>query len=62
LLWLTDGDLKSVEAFSKFGGTKSEGKTITLTQCDKWMKQAKVTDSKKIATKDTCRYNYFIAC
>lgn len=28
--------------FSKFGDTKSDGKHITLSQSDKWMKQAKV--------------------
>ena len=28
--------------FSKFGDTKSDGKQITLSQSDKWMKQAKV--------------------
>lgn len=39
--------------FSKFGDTKSDGKTITLTQCDKWMKQAKIIDGKKITTTDT---------
>uniref|UniRef100_A0A1B6C674 TPPP family protein n=1 Tax=Clastoptera arizonana TaxID=38151 RepID=A0A1B6C674_9HEMI len=40
-------------AFSKFGDTKSDGKTITLTQSDKWMKQAGVIDGKKITTTDT---------
>lgn len=40
-------------AFSKFGDTKSTGATITLTQSDKWMKQAKVIDGKKISTIDT---------
>ena len=30
------------KAFSKFGDTKSDGKHITLSQSDKWMKQAKV--------------------
>ncbi|XP_057330320.1 tubulin polymerization-promoting protein homolog [Microplitis mediator] len=38
--------------FSKFGDTKSDGKTITLSQSDKWMKQAKIFD-KKITTTDT---------
>ncbi|KAG8299227.1 Tubulin polymerization-promoting protein member 3 [Homalodisca vitripennis] len=38
--------------FSKFGDTKSDGKMITLSQSDKWMKQAKVID-KKITTTDT---------
>ncbi|XP_071454361.1 tubulin polymerization-promoting protein homolog [Hetaerina americana] len=40
-------------AFSKFGDTKSNGTTISLTQSDKWMKQAKVIDGKKITTTDT---------
>lgn len=30
------------KAFSKFGDVKSDGKFITLSQSDKWMKQAKV--------------------
>lgn len=38
--------------FSKFGDTKSDGKTITLTQIDKWMKQANVID-KNLTTTDT---------
>lgn len=42
----------SFKAFSKFGDTKSDGKYITLSQSDKWMKQAKVFD-KKITTTDT---------
>ncbi|EDW95422.1 tubulin polymerization-promoting protein homolog isoform X1 [Drosophila yakuba] len=40
------------KAFSKFGDSKSDGKLITLSQSDKWMKQAKVID-KKITTTDT---------
>uniref|UniRef100_A0A1B6C8Q2 Tubulin polymerization-promoting protein homolog n=1 Tax=Clastoptera arizonana TaxID=38151 RepID=A0A1B6C8Q2_9HEMI len=44
------------KAFSKFGDTKSDGKTITLSQSDKWMKQAKVIDGKKITTTDTGIY------
>lgn len=39
--------------FAKFGDTKADGKTITLTQSDKWMKQAKIIDGKKITTTDT---------
>lgn len=47
------GDFKETfKAFSKFGDTKSDGKQITLSQSDKWMKQAKVID-KKITTTDT---------
>lgn len=40
------------KAFSKFGDTKSDGRQITLSQSDKWMKQAKVFD-KQITTTDT---------
>lgn len=38
--------------FSKFGDVKSDGKMITLSQSDKWMKQAGVFD-KKITTTDS---------
>ncbi|CAG2059856.1 unnamed protein product [Timema podura] len=40
-------------AFSKFGDTKSDGHSITLSQSDKWMKQAKVIDGKNLTTTDT---------
>lgn len=40
------------KAFSKFGDLKSDGKFLTLSQSDKWMKQAHVID-KKITTTDT---------
>ncbi|XP_067000905.2 tubulin polymerization-promoting protein homolog isoform X2 [Anabrus simplex] len=43
-------------AFSKFGDPKSDGRHITLSQSDKWMKQAKVVDGKKITTTDTGIY------
>lgn len=46
----------SFKAFSKFGDSKSDGKHITLSQSDKWMKQAKVIDGKKITTTDTGIY------
>ncbi|CAO1355906.1 unnamed protein product [Diamesa serratosioi] len=39
-------------AFCKFGDSKSDGKLITLSQSDKWMKQSKVID-KKITSTDT---------
>lgn len=38
--------------FSKFGDVKSDGKLISLSQSDKWMKQAGVFD-KKITTTDS---------
>jgi len=40
-------------AFSKFGDATSDGKQITLSNADKWMKQAHVIDGKKITTTDT---------
>lgn len=39
-------------AFSKFGNSKSDGTTITLSQSDKWMKQANVF-GKTFTTTDT---------
>lgn len=36
--------------FSKFGDTKSDGTSISLSQSDKWMKQADVFDSKTTTT------------
>ncbi|GLV33929.1 ringmaker [Carabus blaptoides fortunei] len=39
-------------AFSKFGDSKSDGTAITLSNSDKWMKQANVI-GKKITTTDT---------
>jgi len=48
------GSLKDVfAAFSRFGDATSDGKQITLSNCDKWMKQAHVIDGKKITTTDT---------
>nr|CAI5840719.1 unnamed protein product [Callosobruchus analis] len=38
--------------FAKFGDTKADGKTITLTQIDKWFKQAAIFD-KRLTTTDT---------
>jgi hypothetical protein len=40
-------------AFSRFGDKSSDGKEISLTNSDKWMKQAHVIDGKKITTTDT---------
>lgn len=50
------GFKEQFKAFSKFGDTKSDGKHITLSQSDKWMKQAKVIDGKKVTTTDTGIY------
>uniref|UniRef100_A0A182Y2C4 Uncharacterized protein n=1 Tax=Anopheles stephensi TaxID=30069 RepID=A0A182Y2C4_ANOST len=44
-------------AFSKFGDTKSDGKHLTLSQSDKWMKQAKKLKSMKLTLDD---YNKFL--
>lgn len=52
----TGSFLSSFKSFAKFGDTKSDGKQITLSQSDKWMKQAKVIDGKKITTTDTGIY------
>ena len=41
------------EAFAKFGDKSADGKTIKLSQSDKWFKQAKVIDGKKMTTTDT---------
>lgn len=54
--------LASFKAFSKFGDPKSDGKLITLSQSDKWMKQAKVIDGKKITTTDTGIYFKKLKC
>lgn len=48
-----DGQFK---AFAKFGDSKSTGDAITLSNSDKWFKQAKVIDGKKITTTDTGIY------
>lgn len=40
-------------AFCKFGDKTADGKTIKLSQSDKWFKQAKVIDGKKVTTTDT---------
>ncbi len=45
--------VEQFEAFAKFGDKAADGKTIKLSQSDKWFKQAKVIDGKKITTTDT---------
>ncbi|KAF5303976.1 hypothetical protein FQA39_LY01761 [Lamprigera yunnana] len=39
--------------FAKFGDDKSDGKTISLANADKWLKQAGIIDDKKITPADT---------
>ena len=41
------------ESYGKFGDKAADGKTIKLSQSDKWFKQAKVIDGKNITTTDT---------
>ncbi|XP_049860010.1 tubulin polymerization-promoting protein homolog [Schistocerca gregaria] len=43
-------------AFSRFGDPKSDGRALTLSQSDKWLKQARVVDGKKVTTTDTGIY------
>ena len=47
---------ENFKAFSKFGDIKSLGNAITLSNSDKWFKQAKIIDGKKITTTDTGIY------
>lgn len=49
----TAGLREQFEAFAKFGDKAADGKTIKLSQSDKWFKQAKVIDGKKMTTTDT---------
>lgn len=39
--------------YAKFGNSKSDGKQITLTNIDKWLKDANVIDGKNVSTTDT---------
>ncbi|XP_023320703.1 nucleolin isoform X2 [Eurytemora carolleeae] len=39
--------------FSRLGDRRGKGKHITLTQSDKWLKQARVVDGRNITTVDT---------
>merc|ERR1711962_1187817 len=41
------------QLFAKFGDKSADGKSIKLSQSDKWFKQAKVIESGKISTTDT---------
>jgi len=46
---------ENFEAFAKFGDKSADGKTIKLSQSDKWFKQAKLIEGKtgKLTTTDT---------
>lgn len=39
--------------YAKFGNSKSDGKNITLTNLDKWLKEANIIDGKNVTTTDT---------
>jgi hypothetical protein len=41
------------QLFSKFGESGSDGRQITLTQSDKWLRQAKVIEGWNVTTTDT---------
>ena len=41
------------QIFSKFGDSTSDGSQITLTQSDRWLRQAKVVDGWNVTTTDT---------
>lgn len=44
------------KVFAKFGDHKSVGDCMTLSNSDKWFKQAKVIDGKRVTTVDTGIY------
>lgn len=46
-------------SFAKFGDTKADGKTITLSQIDKWLKQAAVFDKTLTTTDTAISFNKF---
>ena len=50
---LRSGLERQFEMFSKFGGSETQGSLITLTQSDKWFRQARVIDSWSVTTIDT---------
>ena len=45
--------LDQFQMFSKFGDSTSDGSQITLTQSDRWLRQAKVIDGGNVTTTDT---------
>ena len=44
---------RQFDMFSRFGGSETQGNQITLTQSDKWLRQARVIDSWNVTTIDT---------
>ena len=51
--WRCPDLLFQFHMFSKFGESGSDGSQITLTQSDKWLRQAKVIDGWNVTTTDT---------
>lgn len=51
--WRCPDLLFQFQLFSKFGESGSDGSQITLTQSDKWLRQAKVIDGWNVTTTDT---------
>ena len=51
--WRCPDLLFQFQMFSKFGESGSDGSQITLTQSDKWLRQAKVIDGWNVTTTDT---------
>ena len=43
----------SPQEYSKLGDRRSDGRHITLSQSDKWLKQARVVDGRGLTTVDT---------
>lgn len=42
--------------YAKFGDSNRSGETITLTCSDKWLRQAKIVDNRRVSTTDTGIY------
>ncbi|KAG8184775.1 hypothetical protein JTE90_011562 [Oedothorax gibbosus] len=42
--------------YSKFGDSNRTGESITLTSSDKWLRQAKIVDNRRVSTTDTGIY------
>ena len=55
LLYIAEPALlkEKFELFSKFGDKTADGKSIKLSQSDKWFKQAGVIQTKGVSTTDT---------
>lgn len=47
---------ENFKSYAKFGDIKSSGDAITLSNSDKWFKQAKIIDGKNVTTTDTGIY------